>query len=115
MDKAALDPAVAALPNVSVRQESAFGLDPRREAPVDWLFSDVVCYPGRLLGLVRRWLDAGRARHVVCTVKYQGETDHDTAAAFAAIPGAVLFRGAHNRHELTFCRPAPEDAARDAH
>ncbi len=108
VDKAPLDPAVAALPNVSVRQESAFGLDPRREAPVDWLFSDVVCYPERLLGLVRRWLDAGRARRVVCTLKFQGATDHDAVAAFAAIPGAVLFHGAHNRHELTFCRLHPE-------
>ena len=111
VDKAPLDPAVAALPNVSVRRESAFGLDPRREAPVDWLFSDVVCYPERLLGLVRRWLDAGRARHVVCTVKFQGDTDHATAAAFAAIPGATLFHGAHNRHELTFCRLGPGAAA----
>jgi 23S rRNA (cytidine2498-2'-O)-methyltransferase len=109
VDKAPLAPAVAALPNLSVRQESAFGLDPRREVPVDWLFSDVVCYPERLLALVRRWLDAGRARRVVCTVKFQGATDHDTAAAFASIPGAVLFHGAHNRHELTFCRSAPDD------
>ena len=108
VDKAPLGPAVAALPNVSVRQESAFGLDPRQEEPVDWLFSDVVCYPERLLGLVLRWLDTGRARHVVCTLKFQGATDHDTAAAFAAIPGAVLFHGAHNRHELTFCRPGPD-------
>jgi 23S rRNA (cytidine2498-2'-O)-methyltransferase len=110
VDKAPLDPAVAALPNLSVRQESAFALDPRREAPVDWLFSDVVCYPERLLGLVRRWLDAGRARHVVCTVKFQGATDHDAAAAFASIPGAVLFHGSHNRHELTFCRLGPDRA-----
>lgn len=108
VDKAPLDPAVAALPNVSVRRESAWGLDPRREAPVDWLFSDVVCYPARLLALVRRWLDAGAARRVVCTVKFQGETDHDAAAAFAAVPGAVLFHGAHNRHELTFCRLGPD-------
>jgi 23S rRNA (cytidine2498-2'-O)-methyltransferase len=109
VDKAPLEPAVAALPNLCFRQESAFGLDPRREAPVDWLFSDVVCYPERLLGLVRRWLDGGRARRVVCTVKFQGATDHDIAASFASIPGAVLFHGAHNRHELTFCRLAPDD------
>ena len=57
---------------------------------------------------VRRWLDAGCARHVVCTVKFQGATDHDAAAAFAAIPGGTLFHGAHNRHELTFCRLSPE-------
>ena len=71
---------------------------------MDWLFSDVICYPARLLALVRRWIAAGAARNLVCTVKFQGETDHDVAAEFAAIPGAVLFHGAHNKHELTFAR-----------
>ena len=104
VDKAPLDPAVAAMPGVAWRQESAFALDPRREAPVDWLLSDVVCYPARLLGLVRRWVEAGTARHLVCTVKFQGATDHGIAEEFAAIPGAALFHGAHNRHELTFAR-----------
>ncbi|MGC5198738.1 hypothetical protein, partial [Aphanothece microscopica] len=93
-----------AMPGVTVRTESAFGLDPRAEPPVDWLFSDVICYPARLLGLVRRWIEAGAARNIVCTLKFQGETDHATAEAFAAIPGGVLFHGAHNKHELTFAR-----------
>jgi len=109
VDKAAMDPAVAALPNVSIRTESAFGLEPEKHPPVDWLFSDIICYPARLLGLVQRWMAAGRARNFVCTLKFQGETDHDTAAAFAAIPGARLFHGAHNKHELMFC--LLEDAA----
>ncbi len=107
VDKAPLAPEVASMPGVSVRQESAFGLDPAREASVDWLFSDVICYPARLLGLVRRWIEAGRARHILCTVKFQGATDHDVAAEFAAIPGAVLFHGAHNKHELMFARLDP--------
>lgn len=106
VDKAPLDPRVAAMPGVTVRAESAFGLDPAKEPPVDWLFSDVICYPARLLALVRRWIAAGAARNLVCTVKFQGETDHEAAAGFAAIPGAVLFHGAHNKHELTFARLA---------
>ena len=60
-----------------------------------------------LLGLVRRWLDAGRARSIVCTVKFQGATDHDAAAAFAAIPGGRLMHLWHNKHELTFAWQAP--------
>jgi 23S rRNA (cytidine2498-2'-O)-methyltransferase len=106
VDKAPLDAAVAAMPGVTMRAESAFGLDPRSEPRVDWLFSDVICYPSRLLALVRRWIEAGAARNFVCTLKFQGETDHATAEAFAAIPGAVLFHGAHNKHELTFARLA---------
>jgi 23S rRNA (cytidine2498-2'-O)-methyltransferase len=70
--------------------------------PTDWLFSDVVAYPARLLGLVRRWIDADAADRIVCTVKFQGETDHDAADAFAAIPGGRLMHLFHNRHELTF-------------
>jgi hypothetical protein len=34
-------------------------------------------------------------------------TDHEVAAEFAAIEGAVVFHGAHNKHELTFARLAP--------
>lgn len=114
VDKAPLDSAVAAMPGVAWRGESAFALDPRQEPPVEWLFSDVICYPARLLGLVRRWIAAGTARHLVCTVKFQGATDHDAVAEFAAIPGAVLFHGAHNKHELTFARLALDRGTRPA-
>jgi len=110
VDKAPLDAAVAAMPGVTMRAESAFGLDPRAEPKVDWLFSDVICYPSRLLGLVQRWIAADAARNFVCTLKFQGETDHATAEAFAAIPGAVVFHGAHNKHELTFARLDPNRA-----
>jgi 23S rRNA (cytidine2498-2'-O)-methyltransferase len=99
VDKAPLDPRVAGLPNVEVRLDSAFAMAPE---PTDWLFSDVVAYPARLLGLVRRWIDAAAAGRIVCTVKFQGETDHDAADAFAAIPGGRLMHLFHNRHELTF-------------
>lgn len=102
LDKAPLDPAVLALPGVEYRQESAFGLDPRLMGPVDWLCCDVICYPERLLGMARRWLEAGAARRFVCTLKFQGATDHATARAFAAIPGSRLLHLSHNKHELTW-------------
>jgi 23S rRNA (cytidine2498-2'-O)-methyltransferase len=99
VDKADLDPRVAAMPGVTVRRESAFGLAPE---PADWLFSDVISYPERMLALVQRWIAAGAARRIVCTLKFQGATDHATAAAFAAIPGGRVMRLFHNKHELTF-------------
>jgi 23S rRNA (cytidine2498-2'-O)-methyltransferase len=99
VDKAPLAPEVAALAGVTERLDSAFGLAPE---PVDWLFSDVIAYPDRLLALVRRWIEAGAARHIVCTIKFQGETDHDAADAFAAIPGGQVVHLFHNKHELTF-------------
>jgi 23S rRNA (cytidine2498-2'-O)-methyltransferase len=102
VDKAALAPRVAALPGIVYRQESAFALDPRAIGQVDWLFSDVVCYPKRLLGLVQKWLDASAVRRFVCTVKFQGPTDFEVMRCFAAIPGSHLLHLYHNKHELTW-------------
>jgi len=102
IDKAPLDPKVAAMPGVEWRGESAFGLDPASVGPIDWLFSDIICYPARLLTLVERWRASGLVRNFVCTIKFQAPTDHDSAAAFAAIPGARVLHLHHNKHELTF-------------
>lgn len=104
VDKAPLDPRVAAMPGVEVRRESAFGLDPRAVPPVDWLLSDVICYPARLLGLVECWLAAGAARRFVCSVKFQGETDFGVIERFRAIPGSRLMHLHHNKHELTWVK-----------
>jgi len=108
VDKAPLAPNVAAMPGVIWRQGSAFALDPRQEPAVDWLCSDVICYPARLLALVKRWIEAGKARRMICTLKFQGETDHASAAAFAAIPGSTLLHLHHNKHELTWLWRAAE-------
>ena len=102
VDKAPLSPEIAGLPGIEYRQESAFALDPVRLGPVDWLFSDLVCYPPRLLTLIERWLAAGTCRRFVCTLKFQGPTDHAIAQRFAAIPGSELRHFYHNKHELTW-------------
>ncbi|MBR0657021.1 SAM-dependent methyltransferase [Plastoroseomonas arctica] len=101
VDKAPLAENVAAMPNVTWRQESAFGLDPATEPRPDWLFSDIICYPERLLTLVNRWRTAHPATKILCSIKFQGATDHDAAAQFASLPTAQLFHSTHNKHELT--------------
>jgi 23S rRNA (cytidine2498-2'-O)-methyltransferase len=99
VDRAPLDASVAAMPGVSFRQGSAFSVAPEA---VDWLFSDVIAYPAPLLEMVRRWVESGLAGRIVCTVKFQGATDHAAADAFAAIAGGRLMHLYHNKHELTF-------------
>jgi len=110
VDKAPLAPSVTAMPGVEVRQASAFSIEPASLGPVDWLFSDVICYPTRLLSLVERWIATGLARNLVCTIKFQGATDHAAARRFAAIPNSRLLHLHHNKHELTWIRLA--EAAR---
>lgn len=102
VDKAPLDPRVASLAGVEYRRESAFALDPRKIGPVDWLFSDLVCYPKRLFDLVQKWIAAGTVRRFVCTIKFQGATDFEAMRRFAAIRGSRLMHLYHNKHELTW-------------
>lgn len=108
IDKAPLAPNVAAMKTVRWEQGSAFALEPARFPRVDWLCSDVICYPARLLKLVERWLAASDVRNAVCTLKFQGETDHATARAFAAIPGSQVLHLYHNKHELTWLWRKPQ-------
>lgn len=107
VDKAPLDPRIAASPGVTVLRQSAFGLDPRRLGPFDWLLSDVICYPKVLLKLVRRWLDSGQVRNLLCTVKLQGPTDHEVIRELVSIPGSFLRHLHHNKHELTWALVRP--------
>jgi 23S rRNA (cytidine2498-2'-O)-methyltransferase len=104
VDKAPLEARIAALPGIEYRQGSAFAIEPAAIGPVDWLFSDVVCYPARLLALVAKFLAAGTVRRFVCTLKFQGATDFETMRQFAAIPGSRLMHLHNNKHELTWAR-----------
>ena len=102
VDKAPLDPRIANLPGVTFQQGSAFAIDPQELGEIDWLVCDIACYPGRLLEMVQRWLAAGTCQRFVCTIKLQGDTDHDTVRRFAELPGGRLRHLHHNKHELTW-------------
>ncbi len=104
VDKAELAPSVARLPRVDHCQGSGFGLDPRMAGEVDWLFSDMACYPERLYTLIQRWLELGQCKRFVCTIKCQGDTDHATIRRFAEIPGSRLLHLSCNKHELTWVK-----------
>jgi 23S rRNA (cytidine2498-2'-O)-methyltransferase len=103
IDRAELEPRIAALPTVRTLRHDAFTLKPRDIGAVDWLCSDVICYPPALLEWVESWLESGLARNYICTIKMQGALfDRATTDRFAAIPGSRIHHLWHNRHELTW-------------
>lgn len=104
VDKALLAANVAAFPNVEYLKGSAFGLKPADFSQVNWLCSDVICYPERLYNLVKMWLDEGYSGNIICTLKFQGPTDFKTIELFRSIPGGRLMHLYHNKHELTWIR-----------
>lgn len=102
VDKAPLDPKVAGLPRIDFRQVSAFGLKPEEIGKLDWFFSDIICYPEKLLELVTRFRDSGLVDNFVCTIKFQAPTDFETMFKFKAIPGSKIIHLSCNKHEVTW-------------
>lgn len=102
VDKAPLDPKIAALPNIEFKQESAFGLRPQHIGKLDWFYSDIICYPSKLYELVMRFRESGLVDNFACTIKFQSETDFETMFKFKAIPGSRIVHLSANKHEVTW-------------
>lgn len=93
-------------PMVSFIRHDAFTLCPESLGRQDWVFSDVICYPPRLLAWVERWRASGLCSKFVCTIKMQGMPDFDTIQRFAHIPHSKIVHLTANKHELTWlCAP----------
>lgn len=102
IDKAPLDERISRHPNIEHCLGSGFALDPRHCGQLDWLFSDMACYPDRLFKLLTRWLEQGECRNYICTVKLQGEDDWKSIRDLQSIPGSQIVHLSHNKHELTW-------------
>jgi 23S rRNA (cytidine2498-2'-O)-methyltransferase len=102
VDKAPIEKRIMDLGKIEFRQESAFGLDPKTFDQIEWFCSDIICYPERLLNLVKRFMEAGKVKNFVCTIKYQGETDWENTLKFLEIPNSRIVHLHHNKHEVTW-------------
>ncbi len=102
VDKAPLDPKLSNLPEVRFLSRSAFSIKPAEIGRINWLFSDVICYPRRLLPYIKEWMSSGLCQNFVCTLKLQDQTDTTVLKEFAEIPGSRIVHLNHNKHELTW-------------
>lgn len=107
VDKAKLDEKIAKLPGVQCLQQSAFALEPTTlEHSYDWVLSDVACYPDRAYTLIKKWIESGKAKQMIFTIKLQGKTDLTTLKKFQEIPNSRILNLFYNKHEATFFYPA---------
>jgi 23S rRNA (cytidine2498-2'-O)-methyltransferase len=102
VDKAPIEKRIMDLGRIDFKQESAFGLDPKDFEPIEWFCSDIICYPERLLNLVKRFRDSGKVKNFVCTIKYQAEVDWENTLKFLEIPNSQIVHLHHNKHEVTW-------------
>lgn len=105
VDKAALEPKIAAHPKVQSLKQSAFAVDLKSIGKIDWLCCDVICYPERLYTHVQRWLETGLVKNFVCTIKLKGKVDFALIRKFQSIPNSFTTHLFHNKHELTWLWP----------
>ena len=106
VDKAALDPKIAVLPGINYLKQSAFAIDPATlEQNYDWVLSDVACYPDRAYALIMKWIESGKAKQMIFTIKLQGTIDLATLKQFQEIPNSYITNLFYNKHEATFFYP----------
>ncbi len=108
LDKAPLADHIARLPNVEHCLGSGFAMTPDLAGRVDWLFSDMICYPERLYSLVCQWIEAKAMKHALCTIKFQSTADHAMLSKFLQLPGSSVRHLSCNKHELTWFWEDPE-------
>ncbi len=102
VDRAELAPSLMKNPLVRFEAHDAFTYKPEELGKFDWIFSDVICYPERLLSWIKMWLESGNVKNMICTIKMQGEIDWDLIRQFEEIPDSRIVHLNYNKHELTF-------------
>jgi 23S rRNA (cytidine2498-2'-O)-methyltransferase len=99
-------------PGIVHRAEDAFKYSP--EAPVDWLFCDMVEDPERVADMLERWLKEARCRRFVVNLKF-GRRDPlpllRRARALAPLCATLKVRHLyHDREEFTLVGERAADA-----
>ena len=85
VDRSPLDREILSLPDVEYRKGDAFTLKPYDFDKVDWLFSDIICYPEKLFEWVSMWVDSNKCKNFVSIIKFQGSPDYSIARKFLDI------------------------------
>lgn len=107
VDRTELAPALMADKHVQFMSHDAFTLKPDEvcenlhKEKIDWLFSDVICYPERLYDWIAMWRESEKVKNIICTIKMQGAINWPLIAKFAQIPNSRIVHLNYNKHELT--------------
>lgn len=106
VDRAPLSPSLMENKQVSFICHDAFTLLPSDIGNIDYLFSDVACYPCRLYDYIVLWIKSKRVKYIIATIKLQDfinqEDRYKELEKFIALPNSHLLHLTYNKHELTF-------------
>lgn len=104
VDKAPLDSKISQAKSIVPYQEDAFKLNPQDFKDCTWLFSDIICTPERLYGLVTHWMQKSRVQNFVCTIKFKGPCNFEMLKKFKQIENSKIIHLYQNKNEVTWIR-----------
>jgi 23S rRNA (cytidine2498-2'-O)-methyltransferase len=102
VDRSPLDPKLMKHPLVTFESGDAFKFLPEKFEKLDWIFSDLICYPDKLYEFVNIWLNEAPDTNFVCTIKFQGSEHYAWVEKFEEIKGSKIIHLYHNKHEFTW-------------
>jgi 23S rRNA (cytidine2498-2'-O)-methyltransferase len=103
VDRSELAPEVVGMPGVTFVKGNAFTAKPEDfDTKIDWMFSDVICFPEQIEELIGKWMASGSCRNLVCTIKFKGNTNHEVSRRLQTLPGARMKHLFSNKHEMTW-------------
>jgi 23S rRNA (cytidine2498-2'-O)-methyltransferase len=80
LDRSPLDDELMEDEMVSFLREDAFKYEVRE--PTDWVVSDIICAPERILELINYWVIAKNCKNFVFTIKFHGHKDYGLLKKF---------------------------------
>ncbi|MBP9838058.1 MAG: hypothetical protein KBC84_05035 [Proteobacteria bacterium] len=101
VDRSELESSLMKKKNITFKKADAFSITPE-DNKFDWIFSDVICYPEKLLSWCKEWIASEKVSNMICTIKFQGESSYEIAKEFASLPHSQVLHLFNNKHELTF-------------
>lgn len=104
IDKAELDSKIKSISNIIYKSEDAFQVKPQEYQDCNWLFSDIICTPQRLLSLVENWHKNSSVQNFVCTIKFKGNCDFEILKEFLKYENSKIIHLYQNKNEVTWIK-----------
>lgn len=101
IDRSTLDPKVMRAKNIEFRTGDAFSMQPTK---LDWVFSDVICFPDKLFEYMSAWIKSGLCEKFVANVKFAGEVDPAIIHKFRQLPHSRVLHLLNGKKEVTWIR-----------
>lgn len=99
IDRSELSPTLQKYKNIEFTTGDAFSFKPQA---LEWVFSDVICFPEKLYEYVGTWIESGLCKKFVCTLKFTGKPNYGVIDQFRRLPRSRVVHLSHNKNEVTW-------------